>query len=852
MDFKKNDKESIKNTNIDYSNQKIVDVEISKEVRKAFLDYSMSVIVARALPDVRDGLKPVHRRILYTMFENNLYPESAYRKCADTVGAVLGRYHPHGDASVYDAMVRLAQNFSMRYTLVDGHGNFGSIDGDPAAAYRYTESRMSKISMKMLTDIDKDTVDFVPNYDDRLKEPSVLPVRYPNLLVNGSTGIAVGMATNIPPHNLREVVDAMSYLIDNPDAELPELMNYIKGPDFPTAGIIMGTKGIKEAYATGRGKIYVRARAEIQEVKNDRYEIVVSELPYTVNKAKLITSIADLVKDKRLEGISDIKDYSNKKGIHIEITVKRDANPQVVLNNLYKLTQMQTTFGVIMLALVGGVPKVLTLKQMLENYIDFQKEIITRRTKFNLNKAQKRAHILEGLKRAVDIVDDIIATIRACKGGQAEAKTAIMEKFDFDEPQAAAIVAFRLGQLAGLEILKIVNELDELKVKIADYLDILSNENRVKEIIKTETREVAEKFGDDRRTEIQAVSGAVDDEDLIPVEECMLTLTDKGYMKRQTIDTYRSQNRGGRGVSGMTRREEDFAKTMFTCSTHDFIMLFTNMGKVFKLKGYEIPSGSRTSKGTNVVNLLPLEKGENVSAMVRLPKDEENKYLCMVTKNGIIKRTALDKYNNVRKNGIIAICLDEGDELAWVKITDGTKKLVVATNNGMSICFDENDARPIGRTARGVKAIQLAEDDFVVGFATSEEGYSLLTVSETGFGRKSSFDDYRVQSRGGKGLINYKTEKNGKVAMIGAVCDDNDVLMISSDGIVIRIPAEQISTFNRPSKGVKVMNINEGEKVVTIGVVDRLEEDEEENENAEVSENAVENVQENAEETTEE
>lgn len=852
MDFKKNDKESIKNTNIDYSNQKIVDVEISKEVRKAFLDYSMSVIVARALPDVRDGLKPVHRRILYTMFENNLYPESAYRKCADTVGAVLGRYHPHGDASVYDAMVRLAQNFSMRYTLVDGHGNFGSIDGDPAAAYRYTESRMSKISMKMLTDIDKDTVDFVPNYDDRLKEPSVLPVRYPNLLVNGSTGIAVGMATNIPPHNLREVVDAMSYLVDNPDAELPELMNYIKGPDFPTSGIIMGTKGIKEAYATGRGKIYVRARAEIQEVKNDRYEIVVSELPYTVNKAKLITSIADLVKDKRLEGISDIKDYSNKKGIHIEITVKRDANPQVVLNNLYKLTQMQTTFGVIMLALVGGVPKVLTLKQMLENYIDFQKEIITRRTKFNLNKAQKRAHILEGLKRAVDIVDDIIATIRACKGGQAEAKTAIMEKFDFDEPQAAAIVAFRLGQLAGLEILKIVNELDELKVKIADYLDILSNENRVKEIIKTETREVAEKFGDDRRTEIQAVSGAVDDEDLIPVEECMLTLTDKGYMKRQTIDTYRSQNRGGRGVSGMTRREEDFAKTMFTCSTHDFIMLFTNMGKVFKLKGYEIPSGSRTSKGTNVVNLLPLEKGENVSAMVRLPKDEENKYLCMVTKNGIIKRTALDKYNNVRKNGIIAICLDEGDELAWVKITDGTKKLVVATNNGMSICFDENDARPIGRTARGVKAIQLAEDDFVVGFATSEEGYSLLTVSETGFGRKSSFDDYRVQSRGGKGLINYKTEKNGKVAMIGAVCDDNDVLMISSDGIVIRIPAEQISTFNRPSKGVKVMNINEGEKVVTIGVVDRLEEDDDENENAEVSENAVENVQENAEETTEE
>ena len=824
----------IKHDNIRYDNQKIIDVEVSKEVRKAFLDYSMSVIVQRALPDVRDGLKPVHRRILYTMFENNLYPESAYRKCADTVGAVLGRYHPHGDASVYDAMVRLAQPFSMRYTLVDGHGNFGSIDGDPPAAYRYTESRMSKISMKMLADIDKNTVDFQPNYDDRLKEPEVLPARYPNLLVNGSTGIAVGMATNIPPHNLREVIAAMDYLIDNPEAELQELMQFIKGPDFPTAGIIMGTRGIKEAYSTGRGKIYVRARAEIVETKNDRYKIVVSELPYAVNKAKLISTIADLVKEKRLEGIADLKDYSNRKGMHIEITVKRDANAQVVLNNLYKLTQMQTTFGVIMLALVGGVPRVLTLKQMLENYIDFQKEIVRRRTQFNLDKAQKRAHILEGLKRAVDIVDEIIAAIRACKGGKAEAKQAIMDQFGFDEPQANAIVSFQLGQLAGLEILKIMNELDDLKAKIADYLDILNNEMRVREIVKEEADAIADKFGDDRRTEIQAVSGMVEDEDLIPEEACMLTLTDKGYMKRQTIDTYKSQNRGGRGVSGMTRREEDVAKTMFTCSSHDRIMLFTNMGKVFKIKAYEVPAGSRTSKGINVVNLLPLESGETVSAMVRLPESDEGVYLCMVTRGGIIKRTALEQYRNVRKSGIIAIQLDEGDELAWVRVTDGSKKLIVATKDGMSICFDENDARPIGRTARGVRAITLGEGDTVVGFATVEEDEALLTVSETGYGRKSPFADYRVQSRGGKGLINYKTEKNGKVAMIAPVRDDKDVILISTDGIVIRIPADQISTFARPSKGVRVMRVNEGEHVATISVVDRVED---EDETAETGEN---------------
>ncbi len=830
-----------------YDNQKIIDVEINREVRKAFLDYSMSVIVQRALPDVRDGLKPVHRRILYTMFENNLYPEKPYRKCADTVGAVLGRYHPHGDASVYDAMVRLAQNFSMRYTLVDGHGNFGTVDGDPAAAYRYTESRMSKISMRMLQDIDKDTVDFESNYDDRLKEPAVLPTRFPNLLVNGSSGIAVGMATNIPPHNMKEVVEGVEYLIDHPDCDSLDLMQFIKGPDFPTAGIIMGTKGIKEAYSTGRGKIYIRARAEIVEDKSDHYKIIVTELPYQVKKAELISKIAELVKDKRLDGISGIKDFTNRKGMHVEISLKRDANPQVVLNNLYKLTQMQITFGVIMLALVDGVPKILTLKQMLQNYVKFREEVITRRVKYDLKKAEARAHILEGLKKAIDIVDDIIATIRACKGGKSEAKLAIMEKFEFDDPQATAIVNFQLGQLAGLEIEKIMNEMDELDKKIADYKDILEHEERVFGIIKDESREIVEKFGDDRRTEISAVIGSVDDEDLIPVEECILTLTNMGYMKRMTVDTYKAQNRGGRGIMGMSRREEDVAKTMFSCSSHDVVFLFTNTGKVFRKKAYEIPASSRTGKGMNVVNLLPLEKGETVSAMVKIPQDESRRYLCMVTKKGVIKRTDIDEYRHIRQSGIIAVNLDEGDELAYVEITDGNRKLVVATHNGMSICFNESDARLIGRTARGVRAITLDEDDYVVGFAASLDGYTLLTVSETGFGRKSSFDDYRVQSRGGKGLINYRTAQYGKVAMIAPVKEDEDVIMISSDGIVIRTHVDQISTFQRPSKGVKVMRVNEGEKVATISVVDRFEDDA----NEESTDSAAENpAEENADEST--
>ena len=811
----------IRHDHIDYSNQKIIDVEISKEIRGAFLDYSMSVIVARALPDVRDGLKPVHRRILYAMYNTGLYPDKPYRKCATTVGEVLGHYHPHGDASVYDALVRMAQDFSLRHPLVDGHGNFGSVDGDPAAAYRYTEARMSKISLKMLDDIKKDTVNWVSNFDDTELEPEVLPTKFPCLLINGSSGIAVGMATNIPPHNMKEVAEGICCLIDNPNAQLEDIMQYIKGPDFPTYGIIMGSKGIKEAYSTGRGKIIIRARAEIIETKGDRYKIVVSELPYGVNKRRLIEKIADLCKEKRIEGIADIQDYTDRHGMHIEITIKRDANAQVVLNNLYKMTEMQSTFGVILLALDNGVPKILTLKEILHKYIKFQEEIITRRTRYYLRKAQEREHILEGLAKALDIVDDVIATIRACRGGQSEAKQAIMEKFGFDDPQAAAIVAYRLGQLAGLEIEKIMNELHDLQEKIKDYNDILSNEYRVLDIIKTEIREVADKYGDERRTEISAFTGDVEDEDLIPVEDCILTLTEKGYIKRQTVDTYKAQNRGGKGIMGMSRREEDVAKNMFTCSTHDEILIFTNKGKVFKLKGYQIPEASRTSKGMNVINLLQIEQDERVTAMVKVPKDSESEYLCMVTRKGIIKRTALSQYDHIRKTGIIAINLDEGDELCWVELTDGERKLIVATHDGMSICFKESDARLIGRTARGVKAIQLDEGDYVVGFAVAVDDMQLLTVTETGYGRRSKFEDYRVQGRAGKGIINYYTDKYGKVAMIAPVMEENDVIMITSDGIVIRTHADQISSINRGGKGVKVMSVKDGEKVATIGIVER-------------------------------
>ncbi len=823
-------KKGDKMENLNYENQTIIDVDLNKEMRKSFLDYSMSVITSRALPDVRDGLKPVHRRILYTMHENGLYPEKAYRKCADTVGSVLGSYHPHGDASVYDAMVRLAQKFSTRYILVDGHGNFGSIDGDPPAAYRYTESKMSKISMEMLTDIDKDTVDFAPNYDDRLKEPTVLPSRFPNVLVNGSTGIAVGMATNIPPHNLREVIEGMCYYIDNPDAELDELMQFIKGPDFPTAGIVMGRAGIRAAYATGRGKIVVRAKTEIVENKNGRFSIVVTELPYQVNKRRLIEAMADLVKDKKIEGIADINDYSNRLGMRLVVDLKRDANPQVVLNQLFSYTQLQISYGIITLALVGGEPKILTLKQVLDHYIRFQEEVIVRRTRYDLKKAQERAHILEGLMIALDFIDEVIAILRASKD-QASGKQALIDRFELTEVQADAIVKMRLGQLTGLERTKIEEELAALRAKIAEFMEILSSEGKVLEIIKTEAMAIADKFGDERRTEIAAVSGEVDIEDLIPEEECVYTLTTMGYIKRQPVEAYSLQRRGGRGVKGMTRREEDVAETMFTCSSHDFIMFFTTKGKVYRLKGYEIPEGSKQSKGMNVVNLLPLEGDEKISSMIRVPDfgGEETKYLCMVTRKGIIKRTDLEQYKNLRKSGIIAINLDEGDELAWVWLTDGNDDILVATRGGMSIRFNEKDCRPIGRTARGVKAIELKEDDEVVGMCVISEGQDsskkILTVSETGLGRLSEHEEYRLQSRAGKGVLNYHTERFGLVASVAIVNEDDDLILIASDGIIIRIPASQINIVSRTSKGVRVMKVQEGEKVVSAIAVRRAEDE---------------------------
>ncbi len=825
-----------------YENQTIIDVDLNREMRKSFLDYSMSVITSRALPDVRDGLKPVHRRILYTMHENGLYPEKAFRKCADTVGSVLGSYHPHGDASVYDAMVRLAQKFSTRYVLVDGHGNFGSVDGDPPAAYRYTESKMSKISMEMLTDIDKDTVDFAPNYDDRLKEPTVLPSRFPNLLVNGSTGIAVGMATNIPPHNLGEVIDGMCYFIDHPEAELEDLMQFIKGPDFPTAGIVMGRSGIRAAYATGRGKIIVRARTEIVENKNGRFQIVVSELPYQVNKRRLIESMADLVKDKKIEGIADINDYSNREGMRMVVDLKRDANPQVVLNQLFSYTQLQVSYGIIMLALVDGVPRILTLKDVLSLYVKHQEEVIVRRTRYDLKKAQERAHILEGLMIALDFIDEVIAILRASKD-QASGKQALMDRFGLDEVQADAIVKMRLGQLTGLERTKIEEELAALRERIKEFNEILASEGKVLEIIKTEAMAIRDKFSDDRRTEIAQVSGEVDIEDLIPEEQCVYTLTKFGYIKRQPTETYSIQNRGGRGVKGMTTREEDTTQTMFTCSSHDFIMFFTTKGKVYRLKGYEIPEGSRQSKGMNIVNLLPLETDEKISSMIKVPDfgGEEIKYLCMVTRKGIIKRTDLEQYKNLRKNGIIAINLDEDDELAWTRLTDGNDDILVATRCGMSIRFNENDCRPIGRTARGVKAIELKEGDEVIGMCVIKEGddgtSKIMTIAETGLGRRSETGEYRVQTRAGKGVLNYHIEKYGLVAAVDMVNDDDDVILIASNGIIIRIAAEQINTVSRTSKGVRVMRIGEEDKVVSAIAVQKEETDETSSEeNAETEE----------------
>ena len=822
----------------DMPKAKLITVDIEKEMKKSFLDYSMSVIVSRALPDVRDGLKPVHRRILYTMYENGLEPNKPYRKCADTVGSVLGKYHPHGDASVYDAMVRLAQDFSMRAPLVDGHGNFGSIDGDPAAAYRYTESRMSKMATKMLTDIDKETVDFMSNYDDRLKEPVVLPSKYPNLLVNGSVGIAVGMATNIPPHNLRETVEAACCLIDNPDATLDELMEHIKGPDFPTGGIIMGRAGIRAAYATGRAKLIVRSKAEIQEWKNDRYRIVVTEIPYMVNKARLIESIADLVKEKRVEGISDLRDESDREGMRIVIELKRDANAQVVLNQLYTYTQLQDTCGVIMLALVNGVPKILSLKEVLQNYIDFQREVIIRRTKFELGKLREREHILEGLKIAQDNIDEVIRIIRTGKDDN-ENRPRLMERFGLTEIQANAILQMRLGRLSALNREAMENELAEIRTNIARLEEVLGDIHLVDGIIKTEMREIAEKFGDDRRTGIETISGEMDMEDLIPVEDRVITLTHFGYIKSQPVDAYKAQRRGGRGISGMSRRDEDYVESLFTVSTHDYILFFTDKGKVFRIKGYEIPESQRAARGTNIVNVLPLEQDEKVTTLIKLAgiTDEDGTYLTMVTKNGVIKRTRLSQYRNVRKSGLNAISLDEGDELKWVRLTGGEDELIVATRKGYAIHFKETDARELGRTARGVRAIELRPGDEVVGMEIVEEGKKLLTISEGGKGRRSEFSDYSLQGRGGKGIQNYKTDN---VAGIKAVSDDDDIIAISSDGIIIRLSVDEVNVQFRSASGVKVMRLaSEDSRVVSFTVAPKGDEDEEiegEGETAEATE----------------
>ncbi len=789
--------------------------DIKDEMESAFIDYSMSVITARALPDVRDGLKPVHRRILYTMYERGNDPAHPTKKSADTVGAVLGSYHPHGDASVYDAMVRLAQDFSMRYPLVEGQGNFGSIDGDPAAAYRYTEARMSKMSVDLLRNIEKDTVDFVPNFDESKKEPSVLPCRVPNLLINGSTGIAVGMATNIPPHNICEVIDGLVALIHDPDIELAGLMEHIKGPDFPTGGVIMGRSGIRAAYATGRGKITLRGRAEIEEKSNGRFQIVITEIPYMVNKSRLVESIADLVKEKRVEGISDLTDESNREGMRIVVELKRDANPQIVLNQLYRFTQLQDTVGVIMLALDGGVPKIMTLKEMLSKYLEFQDQIIRRRTVFDLKKAQERAHILEGLHRAVDIVDEIIATIRACKGGKAEAKLAIMEKFGFDDPQATAIVNFQLGQLAGLEILKIENELDELHAKINSWNEILADDAKVLQVVETELLEMREKYGDARRTEIAHISGELDIEDLIPEEECVFTLTHAGYIKRQPADTYQAQRRGGRGITALSRKDEDFVEELFMASTHDHILFVTDLGRIYRMKGYQVYEGSRTSRGTNIVNLLPLAEGEKVTTMLRVADDAQDEgFITMVTRGGIIKRTPLSQYRNIRKSGLIAISLNEGDCLAWTRITTGEDELIVATRNGMAIHISEKDARPMGRGATGVRAIRLKPGDCVVGVGLVREGATVLTVTEEGKGRRTNVEDYRIQNRGGLGIRNYGDK--GHVAGIKVIDETDDIILISLAGIIIRMHVADINVQSRYGSGVRVMRLGEDDRVVTI------------------------------------
>ena len=807
---------------------RLIRVDIDSEMRSSFLDYSMSVIVDRALPDVRDGLKPVHRRILYAAGEAGLTPDKAYRKSATIVGDVLGSYHPHGDASVYDAMVRMAQSFSLRYPLIDGHGNFGSVDGDPPAAYRYTEARLSKMSLYMLQDIDKDTVDWRGNFDDSKKEPVVLPSRFPCLLANGSTGIAVGMATNIPPHNLREVIDAAAYLIDNPEATLDELMEYIKGPDFPTGGIVMGRSGIRAAYATGRGKVILRSRCEIEDWKNGRERIIVHEIPYMVNKARLITSIADLVKEKRVDQISDLRDESDRDGMRIVIELKKDANAQVVLNQLYSYTQLQDTVGVIMLCLVDGIPRVLTLKEMLEEYLKFQFQVVTRRTQFDLKKARDREHILEGLKMVCDNTDEVISIIRHSKD-RSDAKQNLINRFSITEVQSAAIVAMQLGQLSGMERIKIEEELAAILEKVKELTDILADEKKVYAIVKQEMQVVRDKYGDERRTDIQAVSGEMDIEDLIPEEDCVITLTHYGYVKRQTLDSYHTQRRGGRGISGMTRRDEDFVEHLFVCSTHDYILFFTNRGRMYRLKGYEIAESSRAGRGTHIVNLLPIEKEEKITAAIRTGEFDEDSFLVMVTRKGTIKRTPLSAYKNIRKAGLIAINLEEGDELAWVQDTTGSDELMVATAAGMVIRFPETDLRPMSRTAMGVRAVRLEEEDQVVGMAKAQEDGLLLTITESGLGRRTPMKDYRLQSRGGKGVRNYHAEgKDTRIAAVRQAEDGEDIILISDDGVIIRIPAEQINVQSRYAGGVRVMRIAEGGRVVSVASAPRAEEEPEE------------------------
>lgn len=808
-------------------NQHIVDVDLDREMKKAYIDYAMSVIVSRALPDVRDGMKPVHRRILYDMYESNLLYENDFKKSAATVGDVLGKYHPHGDTSVYDAMVRMAQDFSLRYPLVQGKGNFGSVDGDPPAAYRYTEAKMSKISALMLTDIEKETVDFVPNYDDKIPEPDVLPSRFPNLLVNGSAGIAVGMATNIPPHNLTEVIDGIIAVIDDPMITIEELMTHIQGPDFPTGGIIMGRSGIRNAYTTGRGRIVLRAEAEIEE-HNGRNRIIVTEIPYQVNKAKLEKHINELARDGKIDGIASTRDESTEV-IRLVIDLKRDANPNVVLNNLYKFTQMQDTFGVILLALVDNQPKILNLREMINYYIAHQEDVIRRRTQFELDKALQRAHILEGYKIVIDNIDEVISIIRASKSIQ-DAKEALCKRFDLSDEQSDAIVKMQLGRLSGMEREKIEEEYRELTEKIANYREILANESMVLDIVKDDLIEIKNKYGDERRTKISAVTTEIDIDDLIDEEDIVVTLTHSGYTKRLPVDTYRTQHRGGRGISGMSTKEEDFVEHIFTTTTHHNLLFFTTRGIVYQLKGYQIPEASRQAKGTAIVNLLPLESDEKITAMIPIKDFEDGKYLTFVTRNGIIKKTNVMDYSRIRNGGLRAIALDENDELIRVHLTDGTKDVILSTHNGYAIRFKESEIRQTGRTTRGVKGISLRKDDYVIGFSLAREGSELLAVTENGYGKKTPLDEYRIQSRGGKGIFTYKiTEKTGKLAGMRAVTDEDDIILITSEGVIIRLHADEISSYSRQTQGVRVMRLDDGVSLVSIArAVRESDEDNEE------------------------